>query len=459
MNFDKMRAQIYEEVLNLPEKAAYPQRIRREILSLMEECSLELMKKEDSFFGYFIMQMKREVSNRCKAPLAVMPKSDGYILYINPRSLLNCSTDEIKALLKHEIYHIIFGHHRRIRDLRSKYSLKAINLAMDIAVNQHIKNLPGFCRKLHEIKLEYNAPLEENMPLELYVDIIQQAIDKLTLEKDSKDNKPEYTEDSLEDAHELWLFNQDTSKEELEAIEKRAIKESFKGFIPIGMEEVLGYSNKKGELSWQELLKNDLATMKSGYKKTITRKDRRQPNRLDIRGTLPKRIPRIIAALDISGSMTGKELKNILIELSSIVNNYQGELRVLECDNELRRTYTVKSLKDIKKPLDHNGATAFSPVFKYIKENNLRDYYLLYFTDGEGEKELLEKPINRNTLWIITGNEGLSLQSYPGRIVTLKVKEDQREEESYGIKVAKEMQKEWGIDTDANSIQSLRLDI
>ncbi len=459
MNFDVIRARLYEEVLDVPDNAPYPQKLKRDILSLMEESSLELMRKEDSFFGYFLLQMKREVSDRCKAPLAVMPKRDGYMLYINPRSLLNCSRDEVKALLKHEIYHIIFGHHRRIRDLRNKYSLKVINLAMDIAVNQHIKNLPGFCRRLHEIKLEYNAPLEENMPLELYADIIQKAIDKLSLEKDGEDKTLEDTEDYLEDAHALWLVNQDISKEELEALEKRAIKDSFKGIIPIGMEDVLGCNNKKGELSWQELLKNHIATMKSGYRKTITRKDRRQPGRFDIRGVLPKRIPRIIAALDISGSMTGKEIQDTLIELSSIVNNYHGELRVIECDNEVRRIYNVKSSKDIKKPLDHNGATAFSPVFKYIKENNLRDYYLLYFTDGKGEKELLERPINISTLWVITGNEELSVKNYPGKIVNLKVKEDKREEEYYGIKAVKEMQKEWDIDTEANSIQSLRVDI
>ncbi|WP_426348415.1 VWA-like domain-containing protein [Alloiococcus sp. CFN-8] len=459
MNFDIRRSELYREVLNVPEGLPYSQKLRRELLSLMEECTLELMTREDSFFGFFLMQMKREVSNRCRAPLAVMPKSHGYILYINPRSLLICSSDEIKALLKHEIYHIIFGHHRRIRDLRSKYSLKAINLAMDVAVNQHIKNLPGFCRKLHEIKLEYNVPIEENMPLELYAELIQKAIDKLSLEEDSEDKSFEDTEDYLEDAHELWLVSQDISKEELEAMEKRAIKESFKGSIPIGMEEYLGSGNKKGELSWQELLKNSLATMKSGYSKTITRKDRRQPNRLDIRGVLPKRIPKIIAAIDISGSMTGKELQDILIELSSIVNNYQGELRVIECDSEIRRTYNVKSSKDIRKPLEHNGATAFSPVFKYIKENNLRDYYLLYFTDGKGERELLERPVNRSTIWIITGNEELSVENAPGSVVSLRLKDAQKEEASYGIKVVKEMQREWGIDTEGNSIQSLRVDI
>ena len=321
MNFNSKIAKLYGEVLNIPENSPYPQKLKRELLSLMEECSLELMRKEDSFFGLFLIQMKREVSNRCRAPLAVMPKSEGYIIYINPRSLLTCSSDEIKALLKHEIYHIIFGHHRRIRDMRNKYGLKAINLAMDVAVNQHIKNLPGFCRKLHEIKLEYNVPIEENMPLELYAELIQKAIDKLSLEKDSNEDKLEETEDYLEDAHELWLLNQDISKEELETMEKRAIKESFKGVIPIGMEDVLGISDKKGELSWQDLLKNRLATMRSGYRKTITRKDRRQPNRLDIRGVLPKRIPKVIAAIDISGSMTGKELHDILIELSSIINN------------------------------------------------------------------------------------------------------------------------------------------
>ena len=53
-----------------------------------------------------------------------------------------------------------------------------------------------------------------------------------------------------------------------------------------------------------------LPTIRAGQRKTITRKNRRQPHRLDIRGTLPNLIPEVIVALDISASMSEKKFKN-----------------------------------------------------------------------------------------------------------------------------------------------------
>ena len=459
LNFEDKRALLYNEALKLLEGGVFTQSFKRGVLSLIEDCTLELMEKEDSFFGRFLLNMKREVSLRSKAPLATSADNNGYILYINPLSLLPCNKEEIKALIKHEIYHIIFGHHRRIIELRGRYSLRAINTAMDISVNQFIKKLPSFCRRLDEIKLEYNAPLEENMPLELYVELIQKAIDKLSIDGEESSTK-EDEDDYIEEIHSLWLMENKLSPDELAEIEKKATKEALKGIIPQGMERYLGDKGNKGELSWQDYLKGKLATMKSGYKKTITRKDRRQPDRLDIRGSLPKRIPKVIAAVDISGSMTDKELKSILVELYTIVNNHQGEVKVLECDSDIRRVYNIKRPIDIKKPIENKGATAFSPVFQYIKDNQLKDYFLIYFTDGKGEEELKVKTVNSHTLWVITGKEGqLSLKNYPGQIVRLKKIYENKEESTYGIKIAKELLKDWDIDTEANSIQSLRVDI
>ena len=74
----------------------------------------------------------------------------------------------------------------------------------------------------------------------------------------------------------------------------------------------------------------------------------------------------------------------------------------------------AKSRKD-------NGSTKFSPVFEYIKINNLRDYILIYFTDGIGEKVLSTKPINDKNLWVLTGNSVLSLEKPYGKVVKLLI--------------------------------------
>lgn len=456
MIFEELRTKLYGEALNLESSQDITDKFKREMLILVEKCALELMEKEESFFGLFLIQMKREVNLDIAAPLATIPLNEGYLLYINPLTFLPSTKEEMKALLKHEVYHIMYSHPQRIRALKNKYSLLAINTAMDISVNQYIKNLPSWSKKLENVSLEYNVHLEENMLLEKYVQIIQKAIDELTLKKDKKSSEEAV---DMERVHEVWLNNENITLDSINALQKKASSNAYKGIVPQGMEEPLKILQEKSEITWQEYLKNTAATMKCGYRKTITRRDRRQPNRLDIRGVLPKRIPKILVALDISASMTDKELHNILIEVFNITKNYEAEITVIECDEVIRRIYGIKNIKDIKNPLETKGATAFSPVFQYIKEKNLKDYFLIYFTDGKGEEKLRVKPINFKTLWVITNRtEDLSLREYPGKILNMN-KESRKDDKDYGIKVAKELLKDWDIDTEANSIQSLRVDV
>ena len=46
----------------------------------------------------------------------------------------------------------------------------------------------------------------------------------------------------------------------------------------------------------------------------------------------------------------------------------------------------------------------------------MRNVILIYFTDGVGEKELEIRPINKNTIWVLTGKEELSLGKPYGSI-------------------------------------------
>ncbi|MCG4722889.1 VWA-like domain-containing protein, partial [Alistipes putredinis] len=70
-------------------------------------------------------------------------------------------------------------------------------------------------------------------------------------------------------------------------------------------------------------------------------------------------------ALDISGSISDEEFKQAIKEVLNIVKNYNQEITIIECDNEIKRTYKVKSYKDIKDRLKIRGGTKFSPVFNY----------------------------------------------------------------------------------------------
>ncbi len=97
----------------------------------------------------------------------------------------------------------------------------------------------------------------------------------------------------------------------------------------------------------------------SGYKKTTMRRNRRQPERLELSGTLRQHKANVWVALDMSGSITDAEFTNALEQVLQIVHAYNHRITVVECDNEVRRTYTMESVKDVKPRLDVRGATAF----------------------------------------------------------------------------------------------------
>ncbi len=144
-----------------------------------------------------------------------------------------------------------------------------------------------------------------------------------------------------------------------------------------------------------------MGTLEKGRKKTIMRRNRRQPNRLDLRGEISNHIAKIVVAIDISGSISDEEFNVAINEVINIVKNYKYEIKIIECDTKIRRIYKAKNSKDIKARLNTRGGTRFSPVFKYV--NNTDTNVLIYFTDGKGEVELEVKPGKYKTLWIISG--------------------------------------------------------
>ena len=136
----------------------------------------------------------------------------------------------------------------------------------------------------------------------------------------------------------------------LKEFTEKFVSNAEKGKLPIYLEGMISaLKNSKGELPWNLYLKKLMGTVESNKKKTITRRNRRQPNRLDLRGELRNHKAEIAVAIDISGSISDEEFKQAVKEVLAIVKNYNHEITIIECDNEVKRAYKVKSIRDIKK--------------------------------------------------------------------------------------------------------------
>lgn len=422
--FENLKSVLYDEISNMKSIKDMPNNFTKDFLELVTMVNFMLIEDKENFYGYFLLQMSREVKYDISSPTAVNFKLSRYVIYFNPFIFLNLTAEQMKSSIKHEIYHIVSFHLNRAKSLRIKYSTLAINMAMDIVVNQYLDYLPPFATTIDSINLKYSLKLQQYMNMEYYAVEIQKALNLLeeedaNQEDDSKDKNIE-KEYNATKTHDLWEESIEVDEETLKNFTEKFASLAEKGKVPLYLEGILkGLKGDKAEIPWNLYLKKIMGTLESDKKKTVARRSRRQPNRLDLRGELRGHTARITLAIDISGSISDEEFQGAIKEVFNIVKTYKHEITLIECDTEIRQVYTVKSINSIRERCNSRGGTKFTPVFKYV--NNTDTNILIYFTDGKGEEKLDIMPKGYKTLWVISGRgDKLSLKKPFGIIKKLK---------------------------------------
>ena len=397
---------------------------KEDFFKLVDKVILSLMEDKDNFYGYFLFQMGREIRFDITSASGVNFKGAKYVIYFNPILFLQLNMKQMETTIKHEIHHVLSLHLSRVKELKNKYSTLTVNLAMDIVVNQYLDNLPPYSTTLKGVNLKYNLNMEAYDTLEYYAEKIQSELDLMEENDEGEEDDSQMTNSMVESynpekMHDMWQESDEFDEKTLREFAEKVINASQKGTIPSQVESLIAnLKNSQGEIPWNIMLKKLMGTVESNKKKTITRRNRRQPNRLDLRGEIRNHKSEIAVAIDISGSISNEEFKQAIKEVLSIVKNYNHEITIIECDKEVKRVYKAKSVRDIKERLTSGGATKFTPVFEYA--NNTKCNLLIYFTDGKGEKKLEVVPRGYRTLWVISGRgDELSLDESYGPVKKL----------------------------------------
>ena len=403
---------------------------KKDFFSLVDKVNLSLMEDKENFYGYFLFQMGREIRFDITSATSINFKDAKYVMYFNPIIFLELNMEQMQSTIKHEILHVLSQHLIRLKDFKDKYSTLALNLAMDVVVNQCLDCLCPYSITLEYINNKYNLNLEKFKTFEYYLEKIQTELD-LQEENDEGeivDNNENVAVDfDAEKTHDIWEECIEIDEKTLRDFTEKFADNAKKGSVPTYIENMIkSLKNSKGELPWNLYLKKLMGTIEANKKKTITRRNRRQPNRLDLRGELRGHKAEIAVAIDISGSISDEEFKQAIKEVLTMVKSHNQEITIIECDKEIKRTYKVKSPKDIKERVASGGGTKFLPVFEYA--NNKKINLLIYFTDGKGEEKLEIKPRGYKTLWVISGRgEKLSLQEHFGvvkKLSKVEIKQD-----------------------------------
>src|SRR5690606_21009759 len=104
-------------------------------------------------------------------------KGAKYIIYFNPIIFLTLNIKQMETTIKHEILDILSMHLIRAKEFKGRYSKLALNMAMDVVVNNYLNYLPPYATTLERVNLTYSLELQPYESFEYYLQKLQDAID------------------------------------------------------------------------------------------------------------------------------------------------------------------------------------------------------------------------------------------------------------------------------------------
>jgi predicted metal-dependent peptidase len=369
--------------------------------------SKELMLKEP-FYGLLLLSLNKQWDKR--VPTAGVSKNGvNFQLTINEDFWNSLSDNHKRGLLKHELLHIGFFHIQCQDEFQNK---KVANIAMDIEINQYIdaEDLPeGGCTL--ESFAEYNLPPKAGC--REYYKLLMEA--KEQEEQSSSggkisdmagmDDGEQHGSGTMLPDHGTWKDFEDLSEAEKKLLESQTAHilkeiadsvEKSRGTIPGEFKGILERLRhvEPPKFDWRSYVRRFAGGAKEVFTKKLRRKDNKRFE--ENPGLKIKNKRHLLVAIDTSGSVSDKEVKEFLNEIHHI-HKTGSEVTILQCDTTIRSIEKYKPNEDIT--LHGRGGTDFDPVLEYYNENQRKYTCLFYLTDGECSTDV--KPKGK-MLWVIS---------------------------------------------------------
>lgn len=361
------------------------------------------------FFGNMATRMKLvDASDWCDT-LA----TDGRTFYYNNQFVDELRPKEVQFGFAHEVLHNVFDHLGRF----GKRDKQLSNIAADFAVNQILKD-----SRIGEIPKNINIFQDDKYRSWSFEEIYED------LEKRCKKinicDLGELLDEHIDDDGENGGNGSGEDKKEgkgppkLTAEEKKKIRDEIKeamissaqaagaGKTPAGIQRLISDFTEP-KMDWRQILRMNIqSVLKSNF--SFSRPNRKsQHSGAVLPGLLNEDTIDICVAIDMSGSITDKQAKDMISEVNGIMNEYSDFNLKLWCFDTKVYNYaefTSDNGSDIMsyQPIG-GGGTSFECNWDFMKDNNIEPKRFIMFTDGYpcggwGDEDYCE------TMFIIHGN-------------------------------------------------------
>jgi predicted metal-dependent peptidase len=343
-----------------------------------------------SFFGNLATRLKLVNADEWCSTAA----TDGRHFYYNSRFIQMLRPKEIEFLFGHEVLHCVYDHFGR----RGSRDPQLFNIANDFAVNADlIKHRVG--EKITTVPCLHDSKYDGMSSEEIY-DILYEKAEKIDI-GDLLDKMIDEHLDGEGDADSDGDGDQEgkgKGRPKLSDADRQAIKDEIKeamlaaaattdgaGNIPAGVMRMIKELTEP-QMNWRELLRMNLeSTIKSDY--TWMRPSRRGWH---MEAVMPGRkndeMIDIAIAIDTSGSIGEKMLKDFLGEIQGIMDSFPAyKIHVVSFDTDTYNPVQYDS-DNLDSIVDYEpaggGGTDFDAIYRYLKDEDIQPRRLVVFTDG-----------------------------------------------------------------------------
>ena len=378
----------------------------------------------EPFYAHVAISLNKHFCDKNYIPTACVTLNNiNPELYICEEFWNDLSDDHRLGLIKHEMLHICFFH----LFMHDEYEDKNLfNIAADICINQYIEKryLPTGALLPETFP---DIPMEMFKDTKYYYEILQQnaqQCQKLAsllahLEVGNMavcSHKWGTGKEGEGEGEGIPDHLKDVVKKQFEHYVKKAYEEldqKSRGTIPSNIEEIIKKLYEKPEpvVCWKQVLKQFASNSEKIRVKSSRRKyNIRFPDNPAIK---IKRKKNMLVAIDTSGSVSSKELKDFFGQIL-LLKKAGTDVDICECDTQIHRIYSFDERDEIK--VRGRGGTYFDPPIQLLNKEKKYNS-LIYFTDG-GAPPPTTKTFKK-LLWIITSN-GIDFKPKQGVLVKMR---------------------------------------
>jgi len=321
--------------------------------------------------------------------------------------------DKLKGVLEHELLHVVYEHLSRL----TKYNriVKIYNLATDMAINQMIDKriMPDSCPIVTKdgVKWDFDCPTcngtgklngldckecagsgkidskliypeQFNLPphkdSEFYYNELLKEVGGLGNTDNNNQSMGQGDDGSpcgTLDDHSEWSKISESSQLSKEIV-KNAVRKAYnnskklKGTLSGSLSDMIHELLAPPTLNWKQLLRQYIgASIKTGFKSSWKRPNRRFSLSEEFKGKTAKRTIRVLVGIDTSGSVSNTDFKDFMSELKGIMNVYKCSIDMVQCDTTIKKKETLRTYSKLNVKFIGRGGTWFTPVVKLYNES------------------------------------------------------------------------------------------